>query len=102
MRLVRWRLISEVLGALPPKSEGIQGPPTPAQLLADEGTARLTVISSTEGLANFLGCGKTKAFEIIKSGILKEAGIQYRVGKSWKFNAEKLEKYITEHPEFLK
>lgn len=102
MRLVRWRLISEVLGALPPKSEGIQGPPTPAQLLPGEGTARLTVISSTEGLANFLGCGKTKAFEIIKSGILKEAGIQYRVGKSWKFNAEKLEKYITEHPEFLK
>ena len=102
MRLVRWRLISEVLGALPPKSDGKQGPSVPAQLLPDEGTAKIKVISSTEGLSNFLGCGKTKAFEIIKSGILKEAGIQYRVGKCWKFNAEKLSEYLRAHPDFLK
>lgn len=59
------------------------------------------IISGTEGLAKFLGCGKSMAFSIIKNGILKEHGIQYMVGKSWKFNREKLERYITEHPELL-
>ena len=60
------------------------------------------VISGASGLAEFLGCGKTKAFSIIKSGILKAAGIQYRVGRTWKLNAKKLLDYLREHPDFLK
>ncbi len=41
------------------------------------------------------------AFGIISNGILKGEGIQYMVGKTWKFNREKLDKYLTEHPEIL-
>lgn len=59
------------------------------------------VISSTEGLARFLGCGKSMAFSVIKSGILIENGIQYKVGNTWKFNAERLEHFLQEHPHFL-
>ena len=59
------------------------------------------VISGTRGLAEHLGCGKTMAFSIIKSGKLIEVGIQYKVGNCWKFNARRLDKYIAEHPELL-
>lgn len=62
----------------------------------------ILVISGTQGLADFLGCGKTKAFAIIKSGILKRAGIQYQVGKCWKFHAVKLRQFLAETPEILK
>lgn len=56
------------------------------------------VISGTTGLANFLGCSKVMAFSIIKEGKLLENGIQYKVGNCWKFNREKLIKYIEENP----
>ena len=59
------------------------------------------VISGTEGLARFLGCSKSMAFSIIKSGVLKEAGIQYKVGNCWKFNAEGLSDFIKINPNLL-
>lgn len=103
MRLVQYRLISEVLNAWPinpnyrnddePKSIGH----IPSFHVPD-----VRVISGTEGLADFLGCGKTKAFNIIKRGRLMEAGVQYKVGNCWKFNAEKLEKLLADTPDFLK
>lgn len=48
----------------------------------------------------FLGIGTTNASHIAKSEILPK-DIQYKVGKVWIFNAEKLEKYLAEHPEAL-
>ena len=59
------------------------------------------ILSSTQGLADFLGCGRTMAFSIIKSGVLKKEAIQYKVGQCWKFNREKLEKYLNDNPEIL-
>ena len=59
------------------------------------------VISGTEGLARFLGCSKSMAFSVIKNGILKDAGLQYKVGNCWKFNAEGLKEFIRIHPDFL-
>ena len=59
------------------------------------------ILSSTQGLADFLGCGRTMAFSIIKSGALKKDAIQYKVGQCWKFNREKLEKYLNDNPEIL-
>ncbi len=61
-----------------------------------------TVYSGVAGLAKALGCGKTKANEIIQSNILKDLGIQYAVGRTWKFNAKKLSEYLREHPDFLR
>ncbi len=66
----------------------------------------LKVISGTSGLAEHLGCSRSKAFDIIKSRVLidaaKDTPIQYRVGKEWKFNREELDKYHVNHPELLK
>lgn len=59
------------------------------------------IISSTQGLAGYLGCGRTMAFSIIKSGVLKKDAIQYKVGQCWKFNREKLDKYLADNPEIL-
>ena len=68
----------------------------------DNGSSAVRVISGTAGLAEFLGCGKTKAFAIIKGGVLKQAGIQYKVGKCWKFNAERLSVFLKQNPDFLR
>lgn len=59
------------------------------------------VISGTQGLADYLGCSKSMAFGIISKGVLKDIGIQYMVGKCWKFNRERLDKYLTENPNLL-
>lgn len=60
------------------------------------------VISGTEGLAKFLGCGKSMAFSIIKNGVLIENGIQYKVGNTWKFNAERLRRFLHQPHIFYK
>ena len=59
------------------------------------------VISGTEGLAKFLGCSKSMAFSVIKNGVLKKEGIQYKVGNCWKFNAERLKDFLRIHPNLL-
>ena len=59
------------------------------------------IVDTIDGLAKFLGCSKSMAFSITDSGILMKEGIQYKVGKRWKYNRAKLEQYITEHPELL-
>ena len=56
------------------------------------------IISGTQGLADYLDCSKTMAFSIIREGKLLKEGIQYKVGNCWKFNREKLDKYIEENP----
>lgn len=83
--------------AIPASSDQLQhGPSTPQPPKEFP-----RVLSSTQGLADFLGCGRTMAFSIIKSGVLKADAIQYKVGQCWKFNREKLEKYLADNPEFL-
>ena len=66
-----------------------------------ETNEHIKVISGTKGLAKYLGCGKSMAFSIIQNGILKDSGIQYKVGNCWKFNAKKLDEYLKKHPELL-
>ena len=62
----------------------------------------IKVISGVQGLADFLGCGKTKAMEIVNEGKLIEAKIQYQVGRTWKFDAIKLREKLDKNPDFLK
>ena len=59
------------------------------------------IISGTDSLAKYLGCSKSMAFSIIKNGVLKEQGIQYMVGKCWKFNRELLRTYLQSNPNLL-
>ena len=59
------------------------------------------ILSGVQGLADYLGCSKSKAFQVVKSGILKRDGVQYKVGECWKFNREKLDKYLNDNPVLL-
>ena len=56
------------------------------------------IIKGVDGLAKYLGCGRTKAQDILNSEKLQKAGIAYRAGKGWRFNKEKLNAFITNNP----
>ena len=59
------------------------------------------LIKGINGLADFLGCGTTKAQNIINSGILQERNIAYRAGNRWRFNKTLLTRLLEEEPEIL-
>ena len=59
------------------------------------------LIKGINGLADFLGCGSTKAQNIINSGILRERDIAYRAGNRWRFNKTLLTRLLEEEPEIL-
>ena len=69
---------------------------------AKEEKTTTRIISTTKGLAEYLNIGNSLASAIITSGILKDAGIQYWAGHRWKFNAEKLDKYLEDNGDALK
>jgi hypothetical protein len=59
------------------------------------------LIKGINGLAEFLGCGSTKAQNIINSGVLQERDIAYRAGNRWRFNKTLLTRLLEEEPEIL-
>ncbi len=59
------------------------------------------LIKGINGLAEFIGCGITKAQNILNSGILQERNIAYRAGKRWRFNKALLTRLLEEAPEIL-
>ena len=59
------------------------------------------LIKGVNGLADFLGCGSTKAQNIINSGILRERDIAYRAGNRWRFNKTLLTRLLEEEPEIF-
>ncbi len=59
------------------------------------------LIKGINGLAEFIGCGVTKAQNIMNSGILQERDIAYRAGKRWRFNKTLLAELLQEEPEIL-
>lgn len=59
------------------------------------------LIKGIRGLAEFLGCGNTKAQNIMNSGILQERDIAYRAGNRWRFNKIRLTRLLDEEPEIL-
>lgn len=59
------------------------------------------LIKGINGLAEFLGCGSTKAQNIMNAGILQERDIAYRAGNRWRFNKTLLTKLLKEEPEIL-
>lgn len=59
------------------------------------------LIKGINGLAEFLGCGSTKAQNIMNTGILQERDIAYRAGNRWRFNKTLLTKLLKEEPEIL-
>ena len=59
------------------------------------------LIKGVNGLAEFLGCGITKAQSIMNSGILQEREIAYRAGNRWRFNKTLLARLLEEEPEIF-
>ncbi len=59
------------------------------------------LIKGINGLADFLGCGTTKAQNIMNSGVLQEREIAYRAGNRWRFNKALLTRLLEEEPEIL-
>ena len=59
------------------------------------------LIKGISGLAEFLGCGSTKAQNIMNSGVLQERAIAYRAGNRWRFNKTQLTRLLEEEPEIL-
>ena len=59
------------------------------------------LIKGINGLAEFLGCGSTKAQSIMNSGILQERDIAYRAGNRWRFNKILLTRLLQEEPEIF-
>ena len=60
------------------------------------------IIKGVIGLGEYLGCGTTKAQEILNSGLLKPNAVAYRSGKAWRINAEKLDKLLADNPDVFK
>lgn len=60
------------------------------------------IIKGVVGLGEYLGCGTTKAQEILNSGLLKPNAVAYRSGKAWRINAEKLDKLLADNPDVFK
>lgn len=60
------------------------------------------IIKGVVGLGEYLGCGTTKAQEILNSGLLKPNAVAYRNGKAWRINAEKLDKLLADNPDVFK
>lgn len=59
------------------------------------------IIYEIKGLMNYLKCGKTKAQDIVSSGILKNKGIQYWSG-GWRFKRKELSEYLKDNPDALR
>jgi len=60
------------------------------------------IIKGVEGLAVALGCGKTKAQEILNSNVLQEARIAHRIGRGWRFSKEELSSFVKDNPEIFR
>lgn len=60
------------------------------------------VIKGVQGLADYLKIGKTLAQAVINSKLLQKNGAQYRAGKSWIFEKNKLNQLLEKEPELLK
>ena len=60
------------------------------------------ILKGVKGLGKYLGCGTTKAQEILNSGLLKPNAVAYRNGKGWRINAEKLDKLLSDNPDIFR
>lgn len=65
---------------------------------ATEKTSDDNLIKGISGLANYLGCCKTTAQNIVNKGVLQKAGILYRSGARIRLRKDKLERFLVENP----
>lgn len=65
-------------------------------------TGDVELIRGTRELAKFLRCGGNRANAIAKSGILKRAGIQFKMGNTNCYIKKKLTEALSSNPDLFK
>ena len=60
------------------------------------------LIKGTRELAKFLQCGGNRANAIAKSGILKRAGVQFKMGNTNYYSKKKLTEALSSNPDLFK
>ena len=60
------------------------------------------LIRGIRELAKYLRCGGNKANAIVQSGVLKEAGVQFKMGNTNCFSKKKLEEVLSSNPYIFK
>lgn len=65
---------------------------------APEKNVEDNLIKGISGLAEYLGCCKTTAQNIVNKGVLQKAGILYRSGARIRVRKDKLERFLVENP----
>lgn len=86
---------------LTPIQVPITAPPiADAEVISSTGDEEL--IRGTRELAKFLRCGGNKANAIAKSGILKRAGVQFKIGNTKYYNKKKLTEALSSNPDMFK
>ena len=60
------------------------------------------LIRGIRELAKCLRCGLNKANAIVQSGVLKEAGVQFKMGNTNCFSKKKLEEVLSSNPDIFK
>lgn len=65
---------------------------------APEKNVEDNLIKGISGLAEYLGCCKTTAQNIVNKGVLQKAGILYRSGARIRLRKDKLERFLVENP----
>ena len=71
-----------------------------AEVISPDGDEEL--IRGTRNLAKFLRCGGNRANAIAKSGILKRAGIQFKMGNTNYYSKRKLTEALSSNPDLFK
>ena len=56
------------------------------------------LIKGISGLAEYLGCCKTTAQNIVNKGVLQKAGILYRSGARIRLRKDRLDKFLADNP----
>lgn len=59
-------------------------------------------IKGIRKLAEFLQCGNNRANEIVKSRILEDEGVQFKMGNSYRFHKKKLMDLLSRKPDVFK
>ena len=75
-------------------------PVADAEVISSTGDEEL--IRGTRGLATFIHCGINRANAIAKSGILKRAGVQFKIGNTKYYNRKKLTEALSTNPDLFK
>ena len=97
-----YNMLSEIIGEEKIEKTQKQEIKTEEKEKNQKETKEGKVIKGVQGLADYLKIGKTLAQAVINSKLLEQNKAQYRVGKAWNFDKNKIDELLEKEPELLK